>query len=63
MGIYSILQVQLCNQLCPYDGCHNIIKASSVAISETLYSELFDAGIHVSCIQPTYFRTNIWLIQ
>lgn len=43
----------------PTMGGYNMTKAAVVAISETLYSELLDAGIHVSCIQPTYFRTNI----
>ena len=38
---------------------YNMTKAAVVAISETLYSELYDFGIHVSCIQPTYFKTNI----
>lgn len=38
---------------------YNMTKAAVVAISETLYSELYDAGINVSCIQPTYFKTNI----
>ena len=34
-------------------------KAAVVAISETLYGELLDYNIHVSCIQPSYFKTNI----
>ena len=34
-------------------------KAAVVAISETLYGELMDHHINVSCIQPTYFKTNV----
>lgn len=43
----------------PTMGAYNMTKAAVVAISETLYSELYDHGIQVSCIQPTYFKTNI----
>ncbi|MBR2648576.1 MAG: SDR family NAD(P)-dependent oxidoreductase [Sediminibacterium sp.] len=43
----------------PTMGAYNMTKAAVVAISETLYGELMDDGIHVSCIQPTYFKTNI----
>lgn len=43
----------------PTMGAYNMTKAAVVAISETLYSELMDFNIHVSCIQPTYFKTNI----
>lgn len=43
----------------PTMGAYNMTKAAVVAISETLYSELMDDNIHVSCIQPTYFKTNI----
>ncbi len=43
----------------PTMGAYNMTKAAVVAISETLYGELMDHGIHVSCIQPTYFKTNV----
>lgn len=43
----------------PTMGAYNMTKAAVVAISETLYGELMDHQIHVSCIQPTYFKTNI----
>jgi NADP-dependent 3-hydroxy acid dehydrogenase YdfG len=43
----------------PTMGAYNMTKAAVVAISETLYSELMDHNIQVSCIQPTYFRTNV----
>ena len=43
----------------PTMGAYNMTKAAVVAISETLYGELMDHGIQVSCIQPTYFKTNV----
>jgi NADP-dependent 3-hydroxy acid dehydrogenase YdfG len=43
----------------PTMGAYNMTKAAVVAISETLYGELMDHNIKVSCIQPSYFRTNI----
>lgn len=43
----------------PTMGAYNMTKAAVVAISETLYGELLDYGVKVSCIQPSYFKTNI----
>ncbi len=43
----------------PTMGAYNMTKAAVVAISETLYGELMDYQVKVSCIQPSYFRTNI----
>jgi len=43
----------------PTMGAYNMTKAAVVAISETLYGELMDFNIKVSCIQPSYFKTNI----
>jgi short-subunit dehydrogenase len=43
----------------PTMGAYNMTKAAVVAISETLYGELIDFNIKVSCIQPTYFKTNV----
>ncbi len=43
----------------PTMGAYNMTKAAVVAISETLYCELLDFNIKVSCIQPAYFKTNI----
>ena len=43
----------------PTMGAYNMTKAAVVAISETLYGELMDHHINVSCIQPTYFKTNV----
>ncbi len=43
----------------PQMGAYNMTKAAVLAISETLYGELMDDGIHVSCVMPSYFRTNI----
>ena len=43
----------------PTMAAYNMTKAAVLAISETLYGELMDHGIRVSCILPTYFKTNI----
>ncbi len=43
----------------PTMGGYNMTKAAVTAISETLYGELMDNHISVSCIMPTYFRTNV----
>lgn len=43
----------------PTMGAYNVTKAAVVAISETLYGELSDYNVKVSCIQPSYFKTNI----
>ena len=43
----------------PTMGAYNMTKAAVLAISETLYGELMDHSISVSCILPTYFRTNV----
>jgi NADP-dependent 3-hydroxy acid dehydrogenase YdfG len=43
----------------PQMGAYNMTKAAVVAISETLYGELMDHHIKVSCVQPSYFKTNI----
>lgn len=43
----------------PTMGAYNMTKAAVVAISETLYGELMDHNIRVSCIQPLYFKTNV----
>jgi NADP-dependent 3-hydroxy acid dehydrogenase YdfG len=43
----------------PEMAAYNATKAAVVAISETLYCELMDNNIQVSCIQPYFFKTNI----
>ncbi len=43
----------------PSMGAYNMTKAAVVAISETLYGELLDFNVRVSCILPSYFKTNI----
>lgn len=43
----------------PTMGAYNLTKAAVVAISETLYGELYDFHVQVSCIMPSYFKTNI----
>lgn len=43
----------------PQMGAYNMTKAAVLAISETLYSELLDDNIRVSCAMPSYFKTSI----
>jgi NADP-dependent 3-hydroxy acid dehydrogenase YdfG len=43
----------------PTMGAYNVTKAAVVAISETLYGELLQHNVYVSCVQPAYFKTNI----
>jgi len=43
----------------PTMAAYNITKAAVLALSETLYGELMDFQVHVSCIMPTYFKTNV----
>jgi len=38
---------------------YNVTKAGVVALSETLYAEYKNSGIHVSVLCPTFFRTKI----
>jgi short-subunit dehydrogenase len=38
---------------------YNVTKAGVIALSETLYTEVAGAGIVVSALCPTFFRTNI----
>jgi short-subunit dehydrogenase len=64
MGAYNMTKATLVKSRCTSYGKDlnkNWLetKAAVVAISETLYGELMDHGIQVSCIQPTYFKTNV----
>ena len=43
----------------PTMGAYNVTKAAVVAISETLFGELQQFNVKVSCVQPAYFKTNI----
>ena len=43
----------------PTMGAYNMTKAAVLAISETIYGELMDFNVQVSCIMPSYFRTNV----
>jgi NADP-dependent 3-hydroxy acid dehydrogenase YdfG len=43
----------------PQMSAYNMTKAAVVAISETLFAELMDYNIRVSCILPAFFKTNI----
>jgi NAD(P)-dependent dehydrogenase (short-subunit alcohol dehydrogenase family) len=38
---------------------YNAVKAGVVALSETLFHELGPAGVKVSVVCPTFFRTNL----
>jgi short-subunit dehydrogenase len=42
-------------EMAPY----NVTKAAVVALSETMHAELRPAGVHVSVLCPTFFKTNI----
>jgi len=43
----------------PAMSAYSVSKAGVVALSETLYAEYRDAGIRVSVLCPTFFRTQI----
>lgn len=45
--------------LAPLMDSYNVSKAGVIALSETLSQELRDAGIHVSCVCPAFFQTNL----
>ncbi|TVT31639.1 SDR family oxidoreductase [Marinobacter vinifirmus] len=45
--------------LAPLMNSYNVSKAGVIALSETLSQELRDAGIHVSCVCPAFFQTNL----
>jgi len=43
----------------PNMSMYNVTKASVIAFSETIYTELKGFGVDVSVVMPTFFRTNI----
>jgi len=43
----------------PALGPYNVTKAAVVALSETLWAELKEAGVGVTVLCPTFFQTNI----
>jgi NAD(P)-dependent dehydrogenase (short-subunit alcohol dehydrogenase family) len=43
----------------PEMAAYNVTKAGVVALSETLHAELRGAGVHVSVVCPTFFKTGI----
>jgi NAD(P)-dependent dehydrogenase (short-subunit alcohol dehydrogenase family) len=43
----------------PAMSAYNVTKAGVVSLSETLYAEYKGAGIRVTALCPTFFRTNI----
>ncbi|SFR75506.1 Short-chain dehydrogenase [Marinobacter daqiaonensis] len=45
--------------LAPLMDSYNVSKAGVIALSETLNLELGDAGIHVCCVCPSFFQTNL----
>ena len=40
-------------------GPYNVTKAGVIALSETMATELWDDGVHVTALCPTFFQTNI----
>ncbi|MCH8497048.1 MAG: SDR family oxidoreductase [Marinobacter sp.] len=45
--------------LAPLMSSYNVSKAGVIALSETLSQELRDFGIHVACVCPAFFQTNL----
>ena len=43
----------------PRMSVYNVSKAGVQALSETLYGEYHDRGVHVSVVMPSFFETNI----
>lgn len=38
---------------------YNVSKAGVIALSETLYAELAPLGVSVTCVCPSFFKTNL----
>lgn len=45
--------------LAPMMDSYNVSKAGVIALSETMSQELRGEGIHVSCVCPAFFQTNL----
>ena len=43
----------------PYMAAYNTAKAGVLGLTETLYSECKEAGVRVSVVMPSFFKTNI----
>ncbi len=43
----------------PYMAAYNTAKAGVLGLTETLYSECKEAGVRVSVVLPSFFKTNI----
>jgi NAD(P)-dependent dehydrogenase (short-subunit alcohol dehydrogenase family) len=43
----------------PDTGVYGVTKAAVVAYSEILRGQLFARGIHVACLCPSFFKTNL----
>ena len=59
INIASAAAVAAGPRMAPY----NATKAAVLALTETLYGELSDAGIQTSVVMPTFFKTNIGKAQ
>jgi NAD(P)-dependent dehydrogenase (short-subunit alcohol dehydrogenase family) len=55
LNVASAAGIATAPTMAPY----NVTKAGVIALSETLYTELASANIHVTALCPTFFRTNI----
>lgn len=55
VNVASIAAVAAAPRMAPY----NAAKAAVLALSETLYGELAEHGVHVSVVLPSFFKTNI----
>ncbi len=45
--------------LAPLMSSYNVTKAGVIALSETLRQELREDGIHLTCVCPAFFQTNL----
>jgi len=45
--------------LAPLMSSYNVSKAGVIALSETLRQELRQDGIHITCVCPAFFQTNL----
>jgi NAD(P)-dependent dehydrogenase (short-subunit alcohol dehydrogenase family) len=43
----------------PNTGVYGLTKAAVVAYSEILRGQLYERGIHVACLCPSFFKTNL----
>lgn len=55
LNVASCAGIASLPEMAPY----NVSKAAVISLSETLAIELSEANIQVSCLCPTFFRTNL----